>query len=182
MRQICFFGRVGQLVGTQYISIGNNTGFGDFFYLTAWDSFYPSTDKIQYSGRIWCNSNSGKYVQNFSPSLTVGDNCGFGAFNHITCTNSFQIGNGVLTGKWVTITDNSHGATDFESLQLSPMQRPIVSKGAVVIGDNVWIGDKSTVLPGVCIGSGAVIGANSVVTKDVPPFAIVVGNPAKIIK
>lgn len=177
-----YFGSIGQLVGTQYISIGCNTGFGDYFYLTAWDSFYPSTDKIPYSGRIHHDSNNDNYVQNFSPELIVGDNCGFGAFNHITCTNSIRIGNGVLTGKWVTITDNSHGATDADSLQLSPMKRPVVSKGVVVIGDNVWIGDKSTILPGVCIGRGAIIGANSVVTRDVPPFAIVGGNPAKIIK
>ena len=51
----------------------------------------------------------------------------------------------------------------------------------VVIGENVWIGDKATILPGVSIGDGAVIGANAVVTKDVPPYSVVVGNPAKII-
>ena len=58
----------------------------------------------------------------------------------------------------------------------------IVSKGPVVIGDNVWIGDKVTVLPGVTIGDGAVIAANAVVTKDVPAYSVVAGNPAKIIK
>ena len=47
------------------------------------------------------------------------------------------------------------------------------------IGDNVWIGDKATILPGVTIGDGAVIAANSVVTKDVPAFALMVGNPAR---
>lgn len=129
-----FFGSIGQLMGEQYLSIGSNSWFGDYFYLTAWDSFYPSTDKIPCSGRIYYNSENGSYVQVFCPKLTISDNCGFGAFNHITCTNSIKIGNGVITGKWVTITDNSHGATDIDSLQLSPMQRPIVSKGAVVIG------------------------------------------------
>lgn len=57
-----------------------------------------------------------------------------------------------------------------------------MSKGPVIIGQNVWVGDKATILPGVTIGDGAVIGANSVVTKDVPPYSIVGGNPAKVLK
>lgn len=92
------------------------------------------------------------------------------------------IGNGVLTGKWITITDNSHGETDKVSLEMKPTKRPITSKGPVVIGDNVWIGDKATILPGVTIGEGAVIAANAVVTKDVPPYSVVGDNPAKVIK
>ena len=60
--------------------------------------------------------------------------------------------------------------------------RFVTSKGPVIIGNNVWIGDKATVLPNVTIGDGAVIAANAVVTKDVPPYSIVAGNPAKVIK
>ena len=56
------------------------------------------------------------------------------------------------------------------------------SKGPVIIQDNVWIGEKATILPGVTIGEGAIIGANSVVTKDVPAKSLVVGCPAKIVK
>ena len=60
--------------------------------------------------------------------------------------------------------------------------RPTTSKGRVVIGNNVWIGDKATILPGVTIGDGAIIAANAVVTKDVPQYSVVGGNPAKVIK
>ena len=81
----------------------------------------------------------------------------------------------------MTITDNSHGDTSIDIRSYPPISRPLVSKGKVVIGENVWIGDKATILPGVSIGDGAVIGANAVVTKDVPPYSVVVGNPAKII-
>lgn len=56
------------------------------------------------------------------------------------------------------------------------------SKGPIVIGNDVWIGMDSMILSGVTIGQGAVIAAGSVVTKDVPPYAIVGGNPAKVIK
>ena len=56
------------------------------------------------------------------------------------------------------------------------------SKGDIVIGNDVWIGYQSCILSGVTIGNGAIIGAKSVVTKDVPPYAIVAGNPAKFIR
>ena len=86
------------------------------------------------------------------------------------------------TDELVLITDNAHGFTSLEQLRIAPLARPIIAKGKVIIGNNVWIGDKATVLPGVSIGDGAIIGANSVVTKDVPAFSVVAGNPAKIIK
>lgn len=116
------------------------------------------------------------------PFLKIGSHCSFGAFNHITCANKVVIGDYCLTGKWVTITDNSHGETDSDSLHLPPSKRPVTSKGAVVIGNNVWIGDKATILPGVTIGDGAVIAANAVVTKNVQAYSVVGGNPAKILK
>lgn len=60
--------------------------------------------------------------------------------------------------------------------------RPLFSKGIVIIEDNVWIGDKATILSGVKIGKGAIIGANAVISKDVPAYGVAVGNPAKVIK
>ena len=92
------------------------------------------------------------------------------------------IGDSLLTGKWVTITDNSHGETDKATLEMRPQERPITSKGPVIIGNNVWIGDKATILPGVTVGDGAVIAANAVVTKDVPAYSVVGGNPARVIR
>ena len=123
---------------------------------------------------------NGTYIQKLHPELTIGSCCYFGAYNHITCANKIVIGDDLLTGKWVTITDNSHGATDYDSLQVEPIRRPIESKGPVNIGNNVWIGDKATILPGVTIGDGAVIAANCVVTKDVPACCVVAGNPGKL--
>ena len=101
---------------------------------------------------------------------------------YITAINNITIGNNILTGKWVTITDNSHGEVTLEQMHQDPLKRPVVSKGPVHIGDNVWIGDKATILPHVSIGDGAIIAANAVVTKDVPPYSVAAGNPAKIIK
>ena len=154
------FEKVGLLAGLQYISIGANSNFQSGLYLTAWDKY---GDK------------------KFTPKITIGTNCSFGAFNHVTCIDEITIGDGCLTGKWVTITDNSHGSSDYESLKESPAKRNFYSKAPVVIGNNVWIGDKVTILPGVKIGDNSIIAANSVVTKDVPSFCVVAGNPAKII-
>ena len=163
------FGIIGQLECPGFISVGEGTSFGDWLYLTAWDSYD-------------CIIKGNSQQQKFNPELTIGKDCNFGAFNHITCTNKITIGDRCLTGKWVTITDNSHGRTDWESLHVTPIRRPIYSKGPVIIGKDVWIGDKATILPGVTIGDGAVIAANAVITKDVPAYSIAAGNPAKIIK
>lgn len=117
-----------------------------------------------------------------NPELTIGDKVSIGEYSHITCTNRIVIGNGVLTGRFVLITDNSHGNITEEEADIPPLSREIHSNGPVFIGDNVWIGDKATILPNVTIGKGSIIAANAVVTKDVPEYSVVAGVPARIIK
>lgn len=112
-------------------------------------------------------------------SITIGDNCNLGARNHITSCNSITIGSGLLTGSDVLITDNAHGRADRASLALPPVEREVVSKGPVRIGDNVWLGNHVCVMPGVTIGDGAVVGANSIVTHDIPPYTVCAGIPAQ---
>lgn len=155
------FGRNMETRGEDCISINGGTYFGDYSILTAWKSYGGDT---------------------FSPEIYIGSKCVFGEYNHITSINCIKIGDGVLTGRWVTITDNSHGDSSLESLKVLPVERRLISKGPVLIGNNVWIGDKVTILPGVEIGEGAVIAANSVVTKDVQPYSVVAGVPARVIK
>ena len=124
-----------------------------------------------------------EYATNNNPfMIEIGEGCNFGEFTHISAINSIIIGSGVLTGRFVTITDNSHGNNLKKELSTPPFKRNVVSKGTVKIGDNVWLGDKVTILPNVTIGEGAIIGANSVVTKDIPAFCVAVGIPAKVIK
>lgn len=144
--------------GDKYIEVGDSCYFNYGTFLTA----YKVLEK--------------------KPTIVIGKNCSFGQYNHITCINQITVGDNCLTGKWVTITDNSHGEIDKCSLEVSPLNRKLSSKGSVNIGSNVWIGDKVTILPGVTIGDCSVIAANSVVTKDIPPLCVVGGNPAKIIK
>ena len=155
------FGNYMKTWGEDCVTIRGGTHFGDYCIVTAWKS---------YRGNL------------FTPEIRIGSKCSFGEYCHITSVNSIIIGDGVLTGRWVTITDNSHGNSEKDSLMEAPLERPLSSKGPVVIGNNVWIGDKATILPNVEIGDGAVIAANSVVTKNVPPYCVVGGIPARIIK
>lgn len=114
--------------------------------------------------------------------IYIGDNVSIGEYSHITSHNKVVIGNGVLTGRFVLISDNSHGRSIYDELVIEPLKRPIISNGCVIIKDNVWIGDKVSILSGVTIGEGCIIGANSVVTHDIPDYSLAGGIPAKIIK
>lgn len=123
-------------------------------------------------------------LETCSPSseIEIGDFVSLGEYCHITSQCGVKIGDGTLTGRFVLISDNSHGHTDGSDLATPPLQREVFSKGGINIGKNVWIGDKVSILQGVTIGKGAIIAANSVVTKSVPDFALVAGNPARIIR
>lgn len=120
--------------------------------------------------------------QCFSPSITIGNHCSIGEYNHITACNMITIGDGLLTGRYVYIGDNSHGGLTAEESLLPPAQRKLISKGEIVIGNNVWIGDKATILAGVHIGDNVIVAANAVVTKDVQSNNVVAGVPAVVIK
>lgn len=143
------------------ISIGDLTTIGNNCVITAWKK---------------------RGSQVFSPSLNIGNQVTIGDGCHITCVNGISISDGCQLGKLITITDNSHGKTDISELKNEVINRPIYSKGKVIIGKNVWIGDKATILPNVEIGDGCIVGANAVVVKSAPPYSVIVGNPAKVIK
>ena len=124
-----------------------------------------------------------RYIdQYFSPSLIIGNNCRIGEYTHITAINKIEIGDNLLTGRFVIITDHSHGDVSKFDAGIPPASRKLNSKGKVVIGNNVWLGDKVSVLSGVNIGDNVIVGANSVVTKNIPSNCVVAGIPAKIIK
>lgn len=114
--------------------------------------------------------------------IQIGNGCLIRRGAHITAIDSIVIGNDLLTGTNVLITDNAHGAADYDTLCIPPGKRPMVSRGPVVIGNNVWLGNNVCVMPGVTIGDGAIIGANSVVTHHIPAYCVAVGCPAKVIK
>ena len=147
--------------GAKFITIGEGTLIQGHCILGAW---------MEYAG------------EHFSPSITIGDGCSIGEHTHITSINKVTIGDGLLTGRYVYIGDNSHGGFSREEANIPPIRRKLQSKGEIVIGNNVWIGDKATVLSGVNIGDNVIVAANSVVTKNVPCNTMVAGCPAEIVK
>ncbi len=87
-----------------------------------------------------------------------------------------SFGNNVMIGPSVLIAGGNHGFKDTEV----PMYYQSYTSKGITIGSDVWIGGQATILDGVSIGDGVIIGANSVVTKNIPPYAIVLGNPARV--
>ena len=120
--------------------------------------------------------------QHFTPSIIIGENVSVQRNCHIGAIDRIIIGNGVLMGSNILITDHAHGDTSKEQNSLAPGARPLYSKGPVVIGNNVWIGDNAVILPGVTLGDGCIVGAGAVVTKSFPAGCVIGGNPAKLIK
>jgi acetyltransferase-like isoleucine patch superfamily enzyme len=142
----------------KYIQIGENTMIGENVALSA--GMMPGQE---------CLTN---------PVVKIGDRCLIGRGSGIVGHLSIEIGNDVWTGHHVYITDQSHGYEDVHrpiSVQSQP-ERP------VSIGDGSWLGHGVVVLPGAKIGKNVAVGANSVVTGELPDFCVAVGAPAKVIR
>lgn len=110
--------------------------------------------------------------------LSIGDGTGIGSYCNIRCDKSIVIGDNCYIAQFVTIAD---GGYEFEKKEL-PINRARYTATGVSVGNNVWLGAGAFILPGVKIGDGAVIGAGSVVVKDIPAYAVAVGNPARVIR
>lgn len=117
--------------------------------------------------------------------LIIGKNCKLGDSVHIVANEKVIIGDNCLMASKIFISDTSHGeysdATINSSPDVPPDTRPLHMK-AISIGNNVWIGENVCILLGVTIGDGCIIGANSVVNRDVNDNCIVAGAPAKDLK
>jgi lipopolysaccharide O-acetyltransferase len=146
----------------------------------------------------------GKQYINFGINLTTGLGCRIEAFSktkekvlifgnnvqlndyvHITVMENIKIGDNVLIASKVYISDCVHGSYKGDANDSNPIIPPMqrnYSTQPVIIENNVWIGECVSILPGVTIGKGAIIGTMSVVTKNIPPYVIAVGIPAKPIK
>lgn len=147
-------------------------------------SFYPFNMKkfrgllarFTYAEAGWSNT-IGKYtVIEGKKFVKLGDHSAIGSFVHIWGHGGVTIGNRVLIASHNTITSLTHDYSG-ENVRFGK----IIAK-PVVIEDDVWIGANSVIMPGITIGKGAIVGAGSIVTKNVEPYAIVAGNPASFRK
>jgi carbonic anhydrase/acetyltransferase-like protein (isoleucine patch superfamily) len=146
------------LFNEQYIHIGTGTMFGPQITLSA--GMVPG--QVMLSNTV----------------ISVGDRCLIGKGSGIVGHLEIVIGNDVWTGHHVYITDQNHGYADRDL----PISMQVMPERPVSIGDGSWLGHGTVVLPGATIGRHVVIGANSVVTGNIPDYSVAAGVPARVLK
>ena len=186
-------------------NIKNKYSFFDKITLAWWLLRTKIIDPRARLIRFPLNLRGRKYID-FGRQLTTGIGCRLEAFAgnnpdkaklvfghgvqindyvHMVAMDRISIGNNVLMASHVFISDNSHGSYKGDSRDsnpsIPPTEREYVT-APVSIGNNAWIGEGVCIMPGVNIGEGCVIGAHSIVTKDIPDYCIAIGSPAKIVK
>lgn len=114
----------------------------------------------------------------FSPKILISDNVNIEQNIHLTCANYISIGKNTSISANVTITDINH---PYENILLAP-EFQAIEVLSVEIGEDCKLYNNVVILPGIKVGNHVVVGANTVVTKDIPDYCVAVGNPAKIIK
>jgi acetyltransferase-like isoleucine patch superfamily enzyme len=146
-----------QILNPDRIFIGDQVGIAHSARLDAW---------LEFGGRPYAGE------------IHIGDRTSVQPYFHLAAAAPLYIGHDVLIASHVYITDHDH---QFAETNLHVGYQPLAVE-AVCIGNYVWIGENVVILKGVTVGDNAVIGANSVVTKDVPPLAVVGGVPARVIE
>lgn len=142
----------------QYIHIGDGTMFGPQISLSA--GMIPGQEMVS------------------DTVIGIGDRCLIGKGSGIVGHLEIVIGNDVWTGHHVYITDQNHGYADLSL----PISKQVMPERPVSIGDGSWLGHGTVVLPGARIGRHVVIGANSVVTGEIPDHCVAAGVPARVIR
>lgn len=138
-------------------------------------------DKITFGDNVYLSKCAELFpVGGEYPSeIIIGNNVHIGDYNRFASAYKVQIDNDVLFAAYVHITDHSH---EYKDIKLPVIKQKIFSDGMVHICQGCWIGLRSEILSGVTIGEHSIVAAGAVVTKDVPPYCVVAGVPAKIIK
>ncbi len=159
-----YIGRGSRVIGSISISVGEKAYINRYAWIEAVHAFRG---------------------QAFTPSIRIGR--GFSASDrmHISCVNRIEIGAHCLFGSGVYISDHNHGAYHGERQSLPtqpPVDRDLMAVGSVRIGSNVWLGDNVIIVGPVTIGDGAIVGANSVVKRDIPENVMAAGAPLRFIR
>ncbi len=171
-------GKGARILHAEHLSVGSNFIAEEYCEINC-----LSVNGITLGSKVTIGTNAlirptGKYGGELGMGLIVGDNSNIGPFAYIGCSGMITIGSNVMISPRVSIYAENH---NFSRTDIS-MKEQGVTREDVVIEDNCWIAANSIVLAGVTIGKGSIVAAGSVVTKDVPPYSIVAGSPARVIK
>jgi acetyltransferase-like isoleucine patch superfamily enzyme len=171
-------GKSVRIINPQYIEVGKNFIIEDFAELQGLSERKLIFGDNVSVGQYAVIRPSDYYGRSVGAGLRIGNFSNIGPFAYIGCSGYIEIGNNVMISPRVSIYAENHNfaATDV------PMKEQGVTKEFVKIEDDCWITSHSVILAGVTIGKGSIVSAGSVVTKDVAPYSIVGGVPAKLIK
>ena len=131
--------------------------------------------KVHINEQAWLLS---QQIDEYDPKIEIGDYTYIGRNAHIVSVRDVKIGSSVLIADKVYISDNLH---DYQDIEVPIKSQAVVFKKSVCIGDHSWLGENVCVI-GASVGKHSIVGANSVVTSDIPDYSIAVGAPAKVIK
>ena len=126
----------------------------------------------------WVHFGNGNAIRCHEGNLRIGDKCVFGKDNTVNCYLDIEFGTAALAADWVYICDFDHVFDDIHV----PIKDQGIVKEPVRIGPDVWIGEKASVLKGVTIGQGTVVAAHALVNRDLPPYSVAVGTPARVVR
>jgi acetyltransferase-like isoleucine patch superfamily enzyme len=172
-----FVGARVEILFPRYLSVGDNVAIGRDSYLSCLSrEGVRIGDNVRLKEHLWLQTTS--HLTEVGKGVEIGDNTYVGPYCVIGGGGGVVIGRDVTLGAGVDILAENHRFEDI----LQPINRQGVTRRGIVIEDDCWIGNRAIVLDGVRIGRGSVVGAASVVTRDLPPGSVAAGNPARVIR
>lgn len=172
-----FIGKRVRIQSSRNISCGSNLILNDGVFINALchgGVVFGDNVSVGRNTIIECTG----VIRDLGEKLVVGNNVGFSPNGFIEVRGNVQIGDNTIFGPYVSVHAENHNFADCSV----PIRRQGATKKGIKIGNDCWVGAKVTILDGTTIGNGAVIAAGAVVTKDVPPFAVAAGVPARVIR
>jgi len=178
VKGILLIGKGARIIHSEYLSVGKNFIAEEFCEINC-----ISSNGIIFGDKVTIGTYAiirptGKYGGELGMGLKVGNNSNIGPFAYIGCSGMISIGNNVMISPRVSIYAENH---NFFRSDI-PMKEQGVTRKDIVIEDDCWLAANSIILAGVTIGKGSIVAAGSVVTNSIPPYSIVAGIPAKVIK